>query len=356
MISLDELATRANLDAPTTDTVLSFAASTSEEEIARDLAVLRAGRPIEERAPLWNLLLALRQIEEADARHAERGIERDVSDATWRDIGLWATTSRERMGFVGITSEILAWSQAYLRGNVIRVGAVQWDFVTSYASAWGLRHRETSEVRWAIAPGTWLSYGGRHRCAEGAPGARRAEGEVMGDVVRAHPIDVRRAAVDFGELVTFDRSVWETFVDPSSPMMEMHIPADAPLDMNQFVASARRAEKIFALRDARKPAGFFGDAWLLDPQVPEMLPNNFAVAAFQSMVSLLPGGIPEAKTIRRFFGADATRASIAALAPGKMSSLQRAIVAFLSNGDKMLCAACGVLSQADVEAIERALA
>jgi hypothetical protein len=353
--TLDALAARANLDGPTRDALLAFAASADEVELQRDLEAVRCGR-IEDRPPLWNLLLALRQIDEGDARHAELGVERDVSDATWRDIGLWATTFRERMGFVGITTEILGWAQSYLRGGVIRVGAVQWEFRTSYASAFAFRHRETGEVRYAAAPGRWLSYGGRHRCAEGTSGARRAGGEVTDAYVRAHPIDVRRARVDLETLARFERDAWETLLEPASPMMEMHIPADAPLDLASFVASARRAERIFARFDARSPAGFFGDAWLLDPQVRELLPNHFGIAAFQSAVSLLPGGIPEAKTVRRFFGANATRASIATLPQTGMSSLQRAIVGFVAKPENMLCAACGMLLRHDVDAIERALA
>jgi hypothetical protein len=351
--SLEELASRANLDGPTKDALLAFAAHAAEGEIARDLDAVRAGR-IEARAPMWNLLLALRQIDEGDARHAKLGIDRDISDATWRDIGLWATTFRERLGFLGITTEILDWAQSYLRGGVVRVGAVQWEFRESYASAWAFRHRETREVRFAIAPGTWLSYNGRHRCDAGE--GRRAEGEVTETCVRAHPIDVRRGAADARTLVTFERDAWETLLEPTSPMMEMHIPADAPLDLAGFVASARRAERLFARLDPRTPAGCFGDAWLLDPQVREMMPNNFGIAAFQSATSLLPGGIPEAKTIRRFFGANATRASIATLARGdKMSSLQRAIIAFVAKPENMLCAACGVLLRHDVDALERAV-
>lgn len=355
--SLDELATRANLDVPTRDALLSFAASADDGELARFLEAVRAGR-IDERPPLWNLLVALLQIDEGDARHERLGIERDVSDATWRDIGLWATTFRERMGFVGITTEILDWAQSYLRGHLIRVGAVQWDFQTSYARAFAFENRQTHDVVYAIAPGTWLSYGGRHRCAEGESerGGQRAEGEMGDGFVRAHPIDVRRAAVDFTKLVTFASDEWETLLTPESVLMEMHTPADAPLDLKLFAESYRRAEGIFARIDPRRPAGAFGDAWLLDPQVREMLPNNFGIAAFQSAVSLLPGAIPEAKTIRRFFGANATRASIGSLPREGMSSLQRAIVDFVAKPEHMLCAACGMLLRRDMDAIERALA
>jgi hypothetical protein len=353
--SIDELATRANLDEPTRDALRSFASSVNEGDLARDGEAVRAGR-IEDRPPLWNLLIALGQIDEGDERHARLGIERDVSDATWRDIGLWATTFRKRMGFVGITTEILGWAQSYLRGGVIRVGAVQWEFQTSsYARAFAFRQRETNDVAYAIAPGTWLSYGGRHRCNESDSGARCAHGEIGEGFVRAHVIDTRRASVHFASLVTFDARNWETLLEPGSAMMEMHIPADAPLDMTAFVQSQRRAESIFARIHSRKAAGCFGDAWLLDPQVREMMPDNFGIAAFQSAVSLLPGGIPEAKTIRRFFGANATRASIATQASEGMTSLQRAIVRFLGTPENMLCAACGVLLRRDVEALERAL-
>jgi hypothetical protein len=86
-----------------------------------------------------------------------------------------------------------------------------------------------------------------------------------------------------------------------------------------------------------------------------LLPNSPGIAALQSACALLPGGIPEAKTIRRFFGENATRASIASAPRERMTSLQRALATFVEEPEHKLCAACGVLLAHDLDALERAV-
>jgi hypothetical protein len=357
-----DLAARARID-PDTATALAEASdlvavarraadALDRGPHAEALAIVGAlGTEVGARAPLMYLLAALLQIPGAAERHRRLGVDPAVSDDTFRDLALWCAHFRGRRGFHGITLEILDWSQSYLRGNVFRTGALEWELRESYAATWVFRRG--ADRRWLIAPGTWLSYGGRHRCNEGEPGARRAGGVVDEEVVRAHPIDVARGVVDLDSFVTLDRAEWTCELSPRSVMLEMHIPEDAGLDLASFVASARRAEKLFARFDAREHEGLFGDAWLLDPQVAALLPGNCGVAALQAACALVPGAIPEAKTVRRLFGPSATRASVLASPRAKMNSLQRAIAVFLEDPAHMLCATCGVVVRDGLGALER---
>ncbi|MGH7440917.1 MAG: hypothetical protein ACRENE_35015, partial [Polyangiaceae bacterium] len=267
-------------------------------------------------------------------------------------LALWCGHFQVRYGLAGITLEILDWSQSYLQGNLVRLGSVEWELRESYAAAWSLLRG--AERRWVIAPGTWLSYGGRHRCAGGEPGARRAGGSIDDERVVAHPIDTSRGAVDLDTVITLDRAEWTCELSPASTLLEMHIPEDARLELAAFVQSARRAERLFARFDARKPEGAFGDAWLLDPQIRALLPRSAGIAVLQAAVALVPGAIPEEKTLRRLFGPTATRASVLASSRVSMTSLQRAVAAFLEDRGNMLSAACGVLPGDALDALERA--
>jgi hypothetical protein len=321
------------------------------------IASLPSARELGERAPVWHLLLALLEIPDGDVRHAQNGVDPQITDATWRDLGLWCAHFRERYAVLGITLEILDWAQYYLRGELYRVGAVQWELRAFGGSARGFSHRRTREVRWLASPGVWLSCGGRRYSALAEPGAREARGTLTADAVEGHPIDTQRGAADLERVECLNlRDEWDVLVAPDTMLLEMHIPADAGLELRAFVASARSASALFArLRPGVKARGVFGEAWLLDPQVRELLPNHVGIAAFQGASALLPGKIPEAKTVRRLFGPNATRAS-AVVAPREgMTSLQRAAAKFLEDPSHVLCAARGVLLDDGLDALERAV-
>ncbi len=374
--AVDALAVRANVDPETraavgviVDMVRASSALARDTEEALDalrtrahdaaiahIANLSAERELGERANAWHLLLALLEIPDGDARHAKNGVDAAITAATWRDLGLWCAHFRERYAMLGITLEILDWSQYYLRGELYRVGALQVELHAFGGCAHAFRHRETREVRWLANPGMWFSCGGRRYSASAQPDAREAVGTMMADVAEGHPIDVLAGAADLDRIETLDRDAWDLVVSPDTMMMEMHIPADAGLELRAFVASLRAGAALFErLRPGVTPRGVFGEAWLLDPQVRTLLPNNFGIAAFQSVCALLPGKIPEAKTVRRLFGPNATRASVIAAPRDEMTSLQRAAAAFLSEPASSLCAAGGVLLGDGLDALERAV-
>jgi len=379
--TVDALAVRASVDAETraalaelVDTVLtqSAVARDTQEALAaletRDAAVvavssLPAERTLGPRAPLWHLLLALLEMVDGDARHARSGIDPSITSATWGDMGLWSAHFRERHATLGITLEVLDWSQRYLRGDLLRVGLLQWDLRSFAGCAHGFRHRGTGQIRWLARPGVSFSCGGRRYLERGGPriavepDAREAVGTTNADFVEGHPIDTLAGAADLNRLDRLRRPDWDLVVSPETVMMEMHIPSDAGLDLREIVASARAAAALFQrLRPGVVPAGVFGEAWLLDPQVRALLPHHSQLAAFQTACALLPGQIPEAKTVRRLFGPDATRAKVVAAPRAAMSSLQRAAAGFLDDPAQVLCAAGGVLLHDGLDALERSLA
>ena len=201
-----------------------------------------------ETAMLRNLRASLALVPEAIERHRRLGIDEAITRATLKDLSVWCLHHRKRAGLVGITSEIFDWSLHYLKGELLRVGAAQ-----------------------------------------------------------------------------FEPSV--SGID----LMEIHIPADTRLSVDEFFASAREAFALFRrIKPGFDPKGIFGEAWLLDPQVLAFLPDPTELSKLQQVAILFPGNISEEKTVRRLFGPNATRASVVAMSRDGLNDLQRALADFLS--------------------------
>jgi hypothetical protein len=267
---IERLAALARIDAVTTGALLDalpkldLAAARRHAE-RFDRAELEQGT----RGMLFNLLVALLQLPQALERHRQLGIEPVMSRRTFSDLAVWCLHHRKRAGQLGLTVEILDWSQHHLRGELLRVGALQFE----------------------PAP------------FRGPPG----------------------------------------LVPPGTALLEIHIPADTRLSLDAFFASGREAIALFErLKPGLELRGFFGEAWLLDPQVLGLLPEHQELARLQKVATLFPGRIPEAKTIRRLFGPDATRADVVKRPRERLSALQRSVAQFLADPENALKAHGGL--------------
>jgi GNAT-like C-terminal domain/N-acyltransferase N-terminal domain len=313
---LATLAARAGIDADTTtallallkrltaDSMLLATTRSVLEALLRgpsqgalaEIATLGLEQRLGEAVPLFYLLIALFEIPAGDARHAREGIDAGISGHTWRDLSIWCRHFRKLASFAGITRDTLEWAQHYLRGDLLRFGPVQFEPAGFTGPIVVLRHRRTHAIR-----------------------------------VLAAPVAVQ-----------VDAATWEAALEAGTPMLEMHIPADAHLSVPAFVCAARDALALFArLKPQLKARGIFGEAWLLDPQLRLLLPRSAGIAALQRACCLYPSHIPEASTLERLFGPGATRESVVAGSRDEMNLLQRAVARFLSSPEHTLRAAGG---------------
>ena len=153
-------------------------------------------------------------------------------------------------------------------------------------------------------------------------------------------------------MVTLDAAQWEPWITPGTPMLEQHTPADTRLSLPDFLRAGRQAFAVFAaLWPNVAPRGVFGEAWLLDPQLQQMMPRNARLAEFRGASLLYPSRIPEAKTIRRIFGPGATREAVVAAPRNPTNFLQRKVADFLAVEDNHLCAAGGLILRERIDAL-----
>lgn len=112
------------------------------------------------------------------------------------------------------------------------------------------------------------------------------------------------------------------------PVLEVHIPAGAPLDPGACQASLTMARRLYADRDWR---GFTCQSWLLGPRLAEILPAESNILTFQRWFQPLPCAMDDRQTIERIFGAwplDPERAP-------RTTRLQRAVLAFYADGGRL---------------------
>src|SRR6202040_4299908 len=98
--------------------------------------------------------LALLEVPAAEARHARRGVSVAVTRATLADLPLWCRHFRKQTGMAGISLEILDWAQSYLRGELYRIGAMQFELQPFSGPLVAFRHRDTGELRALALPAT----------------------------------------------------------------------------------------------------------------------------------------------------------------------------------------------------------
>lgn len=272
------------------------------------------------------LLLALSQIDAAVARHAREHIDPEITRLTLSDIGIWVRHFEVQLGMVALTIEILDWAQRYLRGSLLRLGALQFDARPFGGPVAVYRRRGDQSLRVVWQDG-WRD----------------------ADVV--DPRTGLRTGVAF---TAHDDE--ERVLDPASWVLDMHIPAGTRLGITEFAHAIRDARAFFAGRspDVELVAAC-GEAWLLDPQMRTLLPKNAGLHALQAGCLLYPSKLTEDKTIRRLFGPDVTRAMLPHLPREVMTSLHRAVVDHLADPNAHLSARGGIVLWPEHDAILRGL-
>lgn len=283
----------------------------------------RYGVPDARRAYLF---LALSQLEATEARHRAQHIDASITRLTLSDIGIWVRHFQVQLGMVALTIEILDWAQRYLRGDLLRLGALQFDL---------------RPFRGPIAV---------YRRASGELTVVWQDGFRDGDV-----IDPRTGARTKKPFTP--RPNDERVLDPNSLVLDMHIPAGTRLGLPEFAHAIRDARAFFAARSPdAQPVAACGEAWLLDPQMQTLLPKNAGLHSIQRDCLLYPSKLTEEKTLRRLFGPDVSREMLPHLPREMMTSLHRAVVDLLADPNAHLSARGGAILWPEHDAILARLA
>jgi hypothetical protein len=146
--------------------------------------------------------------------------------------------------------------------------------------------------------------------------------------------------------MTLSKTEWEVALAPGDPVINTHIPESGPLKPVDCRKSIFRARDFFAKYLPDYPwKAIVCDSWLLDPQLPKILPPTSNILAFQNAAYLLP--FPgEADTVFRCFGVKGARDGVATVP--LRTSLQHTFAKFLKDGHRFHYGS-GVLLRGDLD-------
>jgi glycosyltransferase involved in cell wall biosynthesis len=256
----------------------------------------------------YHLLLGAMQISDARARTGARGVPDEVIDATLSDLAVWSQrfeelASSDGESFGGLTLEVLSWCQRFLRGELVRLGPIQFDLRPFPAPMRVFRHDKTRQLR-----------------------ARTLEGRSL-DLRTGRVTDEAAPALD---------SRWQIVLEPGTPMLEMWFPgALSRITLDEVGMAIRRAHALFAkLSPETVPAGVYGESWRLDPQLRGLFADEVGIDDIGRVTALYPSVIGEDAWLRRIFGPDVDRQTLAQRAP--RSPVEAKLLAFLGERARRL--------------------
>jgi glycosyltransferase involved in cell wall biosynthesis len=274
-------------------------------------------------APAFYLALALMQVPAARERSLARGVSESIVHATHGDLVSWAHHFHRQQGLLGITLEILEWAQRYLRGELVQLGALQFD----------------------LRPFSFPTRVYRHRATRG----------LSATTVDGRALELTTGTIASQRSPVHDPAQWEIALEPGSPILEMWFPgAISKITLEQVARSMREAYSHFAkLSPETVPLGVCGESWRLDPQVVDLVPHDCGIHELQRACALFPSALSEAKTIRRLFGPSVDRGQLAAMPRAQMNPVQVAIAEFLQSPEASLRARGGFVLREEAERISQ---
>ncbi|HEY3418663.1 MAG TPA: acyltransferase domain-containing protein [Armatimonadota bacterium] len=211
------------------------------------------------------------------AKHQARGIPREITLDTMDDMERWLRANEARYGVPCF--DHLFWLSYHLRGELFRLGRLQFQFGTMYhevhvfrrgsellaLSEAGIRFR-----RDGLVDGTNALFDEEAWTADYSVDDRLTRGHPISPDGYAHP-----------EPVELDLREWREVLSPGDPVLHVHIPAGGKMDHDLCLASYRQALDFFPryFPDYAFRA-FTCSSWLLDSQFARILPATSNIVQF----------------------------------------------------------------------------
>jgi hypothetical protein len=264
--------------------------------------------------------------------HRRLGIPEQVTRDTLSDIRLWSQHYRQMHGRWGFGEQ--QWLQHHFRCRLFRLKRLEFMPAT-YSGGYGYRVYRHKADRSVIAiPECGIRFR-RDGLVDGTTGV--TDPQAWDSVLVEEQEHVRGGAVCSDGHATRKRveirlSDWEVLLEKGTKLLDVHIPADGPMDPRSCLESYQMANEFFPrFFPEHRYTGFVCCSWLLDPELEKILPAESNIVQFQREFYLLPTLSDDQQTFERVFGGrpdDLTEAP-------RDTSLRRAILDHYLAGNRM---------------------
>lgn len=302
---------------------------------------------LERDAGMFYVLVLLSGTPRMQELHRRRDIPADVVRDTVLDLKLWLETGdhlREH-GQWGIGTGTLGWLLNHWRGELYRLGRLQFVPGQFRQPLRAFRHRETGAVVALAEEGVRYRADGQR---DGAGGVFDTEGgweatlKDTGRGIEGCPITPWGRAMR--EPTCLPTEEWRPTLAPGDGVLDIHIPAGSPMEFAACGDALHRALAFFPRHFPEHPfVGFACGSWLLDAQIEQLLPATSNLVRFQQEVYLLPGRSGSGTTIHRVFGNQFNLADLPRLP--RETTMQRAFARHLEAGGQFRGGGCFLLTE-----------
>ncbi|MGI6200292.1 MAG: acyltransferase domain-containing protein [Christensenellales bacterium] len=297
--------------------------------------------------PLFLAAPLVANIEALQTLYRRRGIDEQTLRDTLADLPYWMAEQHRATGVW--SCQMFGWLRMHMAGKLFRLGRMQFAFhpfpsMEATYCVHILRHNATGRVAALSEDG--LVYR-RDGYAQGQNGIRddfafAAVYREQGNSYIGHLADPVSGRVAMRP-VALPRDQWTPIVRRGDVVMDIHVPSGIPLTVADCAASFQRADAFFAAHFPETPWEiFFGQSWILSPQLDQVLPERSNLARFQRQFYHFPALADDARMFERVFPGPPEQlmhsdrpADVFSLPRG--TSLQRNMLDFLAQGNEFHC-------------------
>lgn len=262
-------------------------------------------------------------------------IPTQVLTDTMSDVSIWSRSYHQEHGVWGLQN--LRWLLHHLKGQLFRIGRLQFMVDAFTHSFVMFQHEEGSKVCLLSEEG--ISYradglvNGTNRVEAGEERWEARYSETPTDYI-GHPMHA--TGYVHRHTVQLSKKEWRLILRKGDPILDVHIPEDGRLTMEQCLASFQAAKLFFEQHVPQHRArAFVCTSWLLDSQFQSILPPTSNIVQFQQLFRLFPVLSYAEETYSRVFGKHELNPETAP----RDTSLRRAILKYIQEGNHMRAAA-----------------
>lgn len=291
-------------------------------------------------AGLFYVVVLLSGLAALQAVHRARGIPAPIVRDTLADVALWVDEYWKQYGCWGLSGSNLNWLMNHVRGELYRLGRLQFIPGPFWGKLRAFRHQAAGTVVALSEDGVQYRADGQ---VDGAGGVVDAAGawtarlvqtasEVIGNPIAPAGYAVKRE-------VRLPSAEWKPVLAPGDPTLHIHVPTGSPMDFDLCGESLHAALEFFPRHFPEKPfVAFCCGSWFLDAQFEALLPPTSNIVRFLREVYLFPIRSNGQSALERVFGFGRVPSDLRQ-AP-RDTTLRRALIDHLLSGGHLRGGGC----------------
>ena len=277
------------------------------------------------------LLTALEAVPRMRAVHERLRVGEQVSRDACSHYAESADVYREQHGGrYGLLPRALYWLRNHTKGDLYRLGRLEYMLKPFHGRLRAYRHRETRRVVALAEDGVRFDADGFIAKAD-SPTAWCSTLTETADGVLGFPISPHGHGVD--QEVTLSHAEWQLALSPGDTILETHIPAGGNMTFGRCHASMAQALEFFpATFPDRGFVGFACGSWILNPQLKTIYRPDSNMVIWQRELFLFPIPSGDRSGVYFVFGRDDVDVDTAP----RDTSMRRALLDHMAAGGRLI--------------------